>query len=72
MAAVQAVWEKVVGERVAAVTEVVDERDGVVTVECSSSVWAHELELMAPRILDRLREETGGSGPEKLRFRATS
>jgi predicted nucleic acid-binding Zn ribbon protein len=52
------------------VTEVVGEREGVVTVECSSAVWAQELELMAPRIVGRLKNEIGDSAPEKLRFRA--
>ena len=69
LAAVQAVWDRVVGARIAAVTEVVEEREGVVTVACSSAVWAQELELMAPRITASLREELGASGPEKLRFR---
>ena len=30
------------------------ERGGVVTVSCSASVWAQELDLMAPAILERL------------------
>lgn len=72
LAAVQGVWNAVVGERIAAVTEVVDEREGVLTVECSSAVWAQELELMGPRILTRLRSEIGDSAPEKMRFRAGS
>lgn len=70
MAGVQAIWDRVVGERISAVTEVVGEQEGIVTVECSSSVWAQELEMMAPRILSRLGEEMGDSAPEKLRFRA--
>ena len=32
------------------------ERGGVLTVSCSASVWAHELDLMAPAILERLNE----------------
>ncbi|MBN8866105.1 MAG: DUF721 domain-containing protein [Solirubrobacterales bacterium] len=72
LAGVQALWDGTVGERIAAVTDVVDERDGVVTVECSSAVWAQELEMMAPRILGLLRDEMGSSAPETLRFRASS
>jgi predicted nucleic acid-binding Zn ribbon protein len=72
LARVQGVWNDVVGERIAAVTEVVDEREGVLTVECSSAVWAQELELMGPRILARLKAEIEDSPPEKLRFRASS
>jgi len=70
LASVQMVWDEVVGERIAAVTEVVDERDGVVTVECSSAVWAQELEMMGPRIRSRLGERLGEDAPESLRFRA--
>lgn len=70
LASVQTIWATLVGDRIAAVTEVIDERDGVVTVQCSSAVWAQELEMMSPRITSRLREELGDSAPEKLRFRA--
>ncbi len=69
LAAVQVVWDAVVGERIAGVTEVVEEREGVVTVECASAVWAQELELMGPRILARLEDEIGDEAPQKLRFR---
>ncbi|MCB0869395.1 MAG: DUF721 domain-containing protein [Solirubrobacterales bacterium] len=72
LAAAQGVWDQVVGERIAAVTEVVGEREGLLTVECSSAVWAQELELMAPRITALLRERLGDLAPEKLRFRAAS
>ncbi len=72
LATVQSVWNKIVGDRIAAVTEVVEEREGVVTIECSSAVWTQELDLMSPRINARLKEELGSSAPEKLRFRAGS
>lgn len=68
LAAVQLVWDEVVGERIAAVTEVVEEREEVLVVRCESAVWAQELEMMAPRIRARLAERLGGEGPEKLRF----
>jgi len=72
LAAIQAIWDEAVGERIAAVTEVVEEREGLVTVECSTAVWAQELELMAPRISARIADRLGGEGPEKLRFRVAS
>lgn len=71
LAAVQGVWDGVVGDRIAAVTDVVEERENTITVECSNPVWADELELMAPRIMTRLREELGDRSPEKLRFRSS-
>lgn len=69
--AVQAVWNEVVGEKIAAATEVIEEREGTVLIECKSAVWAQELELMAPGIIARLDQAMGGSGPEKLRFRSS-
>ena len=42
----------VVGESIASPGEPVSERGGVLTVSCSASVWAHELDLMAPDILE--------------------
>lgn len=68
IASVQMVWVEVVGEKIAGVTEVIQERDGQVIVECCSSVWAQELEMMGPRISDRLIERLGNSGPINLRF----
>lgn len=71
LAATQGVWNEVVGERIAAVTEVSEEREGVVTILCSSPAWAQELEMMAPRIMARLVDRLGERAPGKLRFRAT-
>jgi predicted nucleic acid-binding Zn ribbon protein len=56
LARVQAVWTGTAGAMVASEAEPVSERDGVVTVACRSSVWAQELELLAPDLLERLRE----------------
>jgi predicted nucleic acid-binding Zn ribbon protein len=72
LAEVQRVWDGTVGPRIAAVTEVVAERDGTVTIECASAVWAQELELMATQLLARLDRELGGSGPRELRFRSSA
>lgn len=69
LAAVQTVWDEVVGERIAQVTDVVDEREGMVTVECVGAAWAQELEMMAPRIAARLRDRLGSEGPAEIRFR---
>jgi predicted nucleic acid-binding Zn ribbon protein len=72
LARVQAAWPAVVGHAVAAEGEPVAERAGAVTVACRSSVWAHELKLLAPDIVARLNDalEPGGRGPlRQLRFR---
>jgi predicted nucleic acid-binding Zn ribbon protein len=69
LAAVQSVWEEVVGERLAAAARPVSERDGAVTVACADPVWAQELDLMQERLLGGLRERLGDAAPRTLRFR---
>jgi hypothetical protein len=39
----------------------------VVTVSCSAAVWAQELDLLAPAILERLNEMLGTPRIERLR-----
>jgi len=69
LAGLQSVWAELVGERIAAVARPVSERAGVVTVDCSDSVWAQELDLMQAQLLERLRERLGERSPQSLRFR---
>jgi predicted nucleic acid-binding Zn ribbon protein len=70
LADVQTRWAEVAGDEVARQSQAVSERAGVVTVRCSSSVWASELSLMAPRLLRSLNEaRPAGSAPiVALRF----
>jgi predicted nucleic acid-binding Zn ribbon protein len=68
---VQACWAQAVGVGVAAESEPSAERDGVLTVVCTSSVWAQELELLSADLLDRLNGALGaGEEPivRRLRF----
>jgi len=69
LAALQATWAEVVGERIAAVAAPVSERGGEATVSCADSVWAQELDLMQGQLLERLRERLGEQAPRSLRFR---
>lgn len=69
LAALQAAWGEVVGERIAAVATPVSERGGEVTVSCSDSVWAQELDLMQAQLIERLRDKLGERAPKSLRFR---
>ena len=72
-AEVQTVWAGAVGDRIAAVTTVSEEREGVVYVECESAVWAEELGLMEARIRESLNdalEARGGPPVERLSFRS--
>ena len=73
LARVQGVWEEAAGPAVAAQAQPVSERAGVITVECSGAVWAQEVELLAPRLTERLREALGdGSQVQSLKVRAGS
>jgi predicted nucleic acid-binding Zn ribbon protein len=69
LAAVQSVWEEVVGERMAAASQPVSERDGAVTIACSDPVWAEELDLMQEQLQRSLSERLGDDAPRSLRFR---
>ena len=60
LARVQRVWAGAAGDAIAAEAEPVAERSGVVTIECRSSVWAQEIELLATDLVARLNEVLGG------------
>jgi predicted nucleic acid-binding Zn ribbon protein len=55
LAAVQSVWAEVAGPAVAAESEPVAERHGLVTISCRSAVWAQELDLLQDELLARLQ-----------------
>jgi predicted nucleic acid-binding Zn ribbon protein len=68
LADVQRTWAATVGPSIAAQAQPTAERGGVVTVSCAASVWAQELDLMAPQIIDRLNEALpAGRGVSRLR-----
>jgi predicted nucleic acid-binding Zn ribbon protein len=54
LAAVQRLWREAVGESAAEHALPTAERGGVLTVSCAEAVWAQELELMGPAIVERL------------------
>ena len=72
LADVQRVWPQAVGDLVAAQAEPTGERDGVLVVTCSSAVWAQELDLMAPDLIERLNGLLGGAPVRSLRCQAVS
>ena len=51
---VQTVWARATGPAIAAIAAPVGEREGVLTVRCESSVWAHELEMLSRELIDSL------------------
>src|SRR5918998_2375377 len=68
LAAVQAAWPGVAGEGLAQAAAPVSESGGVVTIACESGVWAQELELLGPDLLERLNAALDGPRVAKLRF----
>jgi predicted nucleic acid-binding Zn ribbon protein len=54
LAEVQRHWRAAVGASIAEQAVPSAERGGVLTVSCAASVWAHELDLMGPAIVERL------------------
>ena len=54
LADVQRAWPEAVGATIAAEAAPTTERGGVLTVSCSASVWAQELDLMGPVLIERL------------------
>jgi predicted nucleic acid-binding Zn ribbon protein len=52
-------WADIVGADIAAHAEPLSFDEGVLVVQASSTAWAVELKLLAPRILQRLNTELG-------------
>ena len=71
LAGVQLVWREAVGDAIAAQATPTSERGGVLTVSCSASVWAQELDLMSGRLVERLNERLGERRITRLRCVAT-
>lgn len=67
LAGAQRVWREAVGEAIAAEAHPTAERGGILTVSCSASVWAQELDLMAPAIVERLNGLLEGTPIARLK-----
>ena len=69
LADVQQAWPQVAGELMARQAEPVAEHEGMVTLACSSSVWAQELELLGPGLVDGLNGALGARRVTGMRCR---
>jgi predicted nucleic acid-binding Zn ribbon protein len=67
LAEAQAAWRAAVGDAIADQAQPVSERGGVLTIACSASVWAQELDLMEASIIERLNDALGGSEITRIR-----
>lgn len=71
LARVQGCWADAVGDVVSSEARPVSERDGVVSVACRSSVWAQELELLGPELVEKVNAALGDDAVARLRFKAS-
>jgi predicted nucleic acid-binding Zn ribbon protein len=69
LAEVQEVWSEVVGGAIAGEAAPVAEHAGVLTIQCSASVWAEELALLAPALLEQLNSRLTRGSITRLRCR---
>jgi predicted nucleic acid-binding Zn ribbon protein len=67
LARIQQLWPEAVGAAIAAEARPAGERGGVLTISCSAAVWAQELDLMSPVILEQLNQALGGERVKRLR-----
>ena len=67
LADVQRVWEQAAGVVIAQAAQPVSERDGTVTVRCSSAVWMQEIDLMGPVLVDALNDALGADRVRAVR-----
>ena len=67
LSAVQRVWSQVAGPAVAAEASPTGEAGGVLTVTCTSAVWAQELDLMSVALIERLNGALGADRVRSLR-----
>jgi predicted nucleic acid-binding Zn ribbon protein len=73
MGGLRAAWSRAAGERLAARSRIVTFRDGVLTVEVSSSAQRYELEAFhAPQLLAALQADPNAPGLRRLAFRVGS
>ncbi|HLY48848.1 MAG TPA: DUF721 domain-containing protein [Solirubrobacteraceae bacterium] len=67
LAEVQQAWPQTVGRAIAAEAVPTAERAGTLTISCSASVWAQEIDLMGPAIVARLNQALRSGRIERVR-----
>jgi predicted nucleic acid-binding Zn ribbon protein len=70
LARVQGCWAEAAGEQLARVAQPVSEREGVVMFACEDAMWANELELLGPELLEKVNVALGDRSVSQLRFKA--
>jgi predicted nucleic acid-binding Zn ribbon protein len=59
LADVQRVWEASAGPAIAAAAHPVSEREGTLTLRCTSAVWMQEIALMGPALAAEINAALG-------------
>lgn len=59
-------WNLVVGDAIAAHSQVADFRDGVLTIRAESPVWATQLNYLVPQLTATIRERLAGLDIERI------
>ena len=65
-------WPEVVGQEIARHSRAVSIHDGVLRVQVESSVWAQELVLLRPRIVEQFASRLGPGEIREIRFHSGS
>jgi predicted nucleic acid-binding Zn ribbon protein len=69
LALVQQAWPRAVGPAIAAAARPTAEREGVLSVSCTASVWAQEIDLMAAELVAKVNDVLGREAISALRCR---
>jgi hypothetical protein len=64
-----ALWRAAVGPRIADRARPIALERGVLVIKATTSVWANELSMLAPKILEKLAESLPNLAVKSLRFR---
>jgi hypothetical protein len=73
MAGLRSAWKKAAGDRLSGRSQIVNFRNGVLTVEVTSSAQRYELEAFhAPQLLAALQADPNVPGLRRLAFRVGS
>ena len=72
LADVQRVWGAAAGPAIAGEASPLSEREGTVTLLCSSAVWMQEIDLMGPAIVAAVNRELGAERVVAVRCVATA
>lgn len=51
-------WHAIVGEKISAVTECSEVREGIIYIRVSSASWRQELSFLKKEIIEKIKEKT--------------